>query len=121
VAHDYTGHSQFNPVHGGMKKAARWADDIFVHGHKHNTGMGIVIDPKTQKICHVIRMDSYKRFDDYPKKLGIDDTFMSPCVLTIINPYAKNARDKVIVSLSMRQGTEIFKDMRRRWKKESKK
>ena len=116
VAHDFKGHSQYNSVHGGMKKAMRWADDIYVCGHRHHTGQGLVVDPKTGTACHVIRVDSYKVYDEYPQQLGIDETFLSPCVVTIIDPYWTNPRDKVLVCLSPRRAAEILGDMRNRWK-----
>jgi len=117
VAHDFPGHSQFNPVHGPTKKAMRWGDNLYVCGHKHNTGSGLIIDPKTGVMCHMLRCDSYKRADEYAKKLGIDDTFVSPCITAIINPYAENERGKIMIAYSLEQAAEILTDMRKRFKK----
>lgn len=120
IAHDYKGHSQWNPVHGAMKKGRTWPDDIFVCGHRHHTAVSMNANPVENKAQWFIRVDSYKVFDDYPKEIGIDETFISPCVVTIINPDYESERDKVLVCLDPEQAAFILTKMREKWKNDRK-
>lgn len=117
ASHDFSGHSMWNPVHGGMRKAQRWADDLYVCGHRHHTGIGAVVSPIDNKLSLVIRADSYKVFDDYPKKLGIDETYLSPCPVVIFNPDAQSERDKMLLCLDPDQAASILTHLRAEYKK----
>jgi hypothetical protein len=109
----------WNPVHGGMKVAQRFADDVYVCGHRHHTGMGIVVSPIDNKLSVVIRADSYKVIDDYPKKLGIMETYLSPCPTVILNPDADSERDKVLVVFDPEQAASILTHLRNEFKKKA--
>ena len=85
--HDFSGHSQWNPAHGPMKAAQLGGKDhIYVAGHKHISGYGIVKCPATGRVSHSMLVGSYKLMDRYAKDKGFRDQSLSPCVLTVIDP-----------------------------------
>lgn len=120
ASHDFAGHSMWNPVHGGMRVAQRWADDLYVCGHRHHTGMGIVVSPIDNKLSVIIRADSYKVIDDYPKKLGIQETYLSPCPVVIFNPDATSERDKLITFFDPAQAASVLTHLRAEFNKKHK-
>lgn len=115
AAHNFPGHSMWNPVHGAAKKAMRWPDDIYVCGHLHHTAVAMLPDPVENKTKWLIRLDSYKVIDDYPKQLGIDESFLAPCINTIINPYAERDTDRIRVELDPERAAQILTMMRKEW------
>lgn len=87
--HDFKGSSQWNNAHGAMKAAQMgFRDNILTNGHKHISGYGIVKDPTTGRLSHCIQVATYKTLDDYAVERCLPDQNISPCVTTIINPYA---------------------------------
>jgi len=88
--HDFRGHSQWNTAHGAAKAAQMgWRDHILVCGHKHKSGYNIVKDPSTGIWSHCIQVASYKVHDRYAEEAGFMDQTLSPCVVTLIDPDAK--------------------------------
>lgn len=85
--HDFHGHSMWNTVHGPVKAAKMgWRDHILICGHKHTSGYAIEKDPASGLISHVLRVASYKKFDDYAEELGLPDQCAFPSCVTIIDP-----------------------------------
>lgn len=88
--HDFAGGSMWNPTHGPMKAAQMGVrDDIVICGHKHKSGYSPLKDPETGKVMHCLQVASYKRYDRYAREKGFRDQSLSPCVVTVINPDAK--------------------------------
>jgi len=89
--HDFAGHSQWNPAHGAMKAAQFGTHDhILVNGHKHVSGYGVIKDANSGVVSHCIQVASYKIYDRYAKERGFRDQHISPCAVTIIDPYARD-------------------------------
>ncbi|MHC4647858.1 MAG: metallophosphoesterase family protein [Planctomycetota bacterium] len=87
--HDHSGHSQYNAAHGPSKAAIFGTrDDILIAGHKHVSGYNVIKDPETGKVCHAIRVASYKAYDRFAREKGFRDQAISPCCLTVIDPAA---------------------------------
>ena len=85
--HDWSGHSQWNSVHGPAKAAQMGIDDhIVISGHRHISGYQIIKQQNTGLISHALRVASYKIFDNYGKQLGLRNQNVSPAVVTVINP-----------------------------------
>lgn len=56
----------------------------------------------------MIRCDSYKVYDDYPSKLGIDESFVAPCPVTIINPLTDDPAKRIKVFLDTHEGADYL-------------
>lgn len=112
--HDFAGHSQWNPAHGAMKAAQMgFRDHILVNGHKHVSGYGLVKCPATGVISHCIQVASYKIYDRYARDKGFRDQFISPSVLTVIDPDA-DSMGLVTVFHSIDEGVDYLKFKRRK-------
>lgn len=87
--HDFKGSSQWNTAHPVMKASMLGIrDDIFICGHKHVCGYGVVKSPDDGRICHCLQIGSYKIYDRYARDKGFRDQDISPCVVTVIDPDA---------------------------------
>lgn len=85
--HDFAGHSQYNPVHGQTKATMFGVrDHIAVAGHRHVSGYGVLKDPQSGIVSHLLQVASYKVFDRYARDKGFRDMHLSPCAVTTINP-----------------------------------
>ena len=91
--HKFPGNSMYNVAHGA-NRASREAgilDNIVVAGHIHCSGYNILKNPVTKLVSHCIQVASYKMFDRYAEGLGMMDRNISPSVLIVINPEAKES------------------------------
>jgi hypothetical protein len=87
--HDFSGTSQWNPVHA-VTKAIQMGhrDDVSICGHKHQSGIGAIKDPDTGKCCWGIQVASFKIFDRYAREKGFRDQAISPSATVICDPKA---------------------------------
>lgn len=114
--HDFRGHSQWNPTHGVMKAAQLGKpDDIMICGHKHVSGYQPLKFPGEDRVSHCIQVASYKLFDRYAKERGFRDQFISPGVVTVIDPDASFA-GFITVFHDIEEGAEFLKWKRSRYK-----
>lgn|GEM_PF-3648697 len=87
--HDFKGSSQWNVAHPVMKASMLGIrDDIFICGHKHTCGYGVVKSPDDGRISHCLQIGSYKIYDRFARDKGFRDQHISPCVVTVIDPSA---------------------------------
>ena len=85
--HDFAGHSQWNPVHGLMKAFQMgFRDHLFVAGHKHESGYGMLKDCDSGIAGQMVRVASYKIYDRYAKERGFRDNSFGPACVTVIDP-----------------------------------
>lgn len=95
--HDFQGSSQWNSSHGPMKAALLgFRDHLFVAGHLHVSGYGVVKDVDSGITMHGVRVASYKVHDDYARDKGLRDQHLSPCALVTINPALGNAHPDLL-------------------------
>lgn len=95
--HDFPGHSMWNTVHGLVKAATMGhRDHILAAGHKHTSGYGMVKDPLTGLISHVVRCAGYKELDEYAAKLGLSDVNMFPSSVAIIDPEYDDSDPRLV-------------------------
>lgn len=86
--HDFAGSSIWNPAHGPMKALTMGVrDHIAVAGHKHESAYSVLKDPDSGITMHAVKVASYKTYDRYAKERGFRDSTLSPCALTVIDPY----------------------------------
>ena len=87
VAHDFPGHSQWNPLHGPMKKGKFSGQaDVYVAGHKHNWALFHVEDADNKKTYWSARARGYKFYDHYATVLGIQEQEHGASVCAIFDP-----------------------------------
>lgn len=85
--HDFAGHSQWNPVHSLMKAFTMgFRDHLFVAGHKHESGYGMLKDPASGIAGQMVRVASYKIYDRYAKEKNFRDQSFGPACVTVIDP-----------------------------------
>lgn len=114
--HDFPGNSMWNPAHGPMKAAQMgWRDHILTCGHKHISGYGPLKCPATGIVSHAVRVASYKYVDGFADAKGFPDGNISPCVTTVINPYAEHERDLVVVLQGLESAADYVTYLRKRF------
>ena len=116
--HDFSGHSQYNPVHGPMKANMFGVrDHISVAGHRHVSGHGVLKNPEDGSLCHSFLVAGYKIYDRYAMEKGFRDQRISPGVFTIINPEVPNTHPDFVTHFwDMATGIFFLKALRRRYK-----
>jgi UDP-2,3-diacylglucosamine pyrophosphatase LpxH len=87
AAHDFPGNSQWNSLHGNMKKAKMSQQaDIYISGHKHNWAIHQVEDQDTNRVTWAMRARGYKSVDSYAEHLGFGSQQFGASVVSVINP-----------------------------------
>lgn len=87
AAHDFKGHSQWNPLHGPMKAGMMGQDaDLLICGHKHNWGIYRFENAQRGLRQTFIRLRGYKYMDEYARQLGIVEQETGSGILTIFDP-----------------------------------
>jgi hypothetical protein len=85
--HEFTGHSQWNPVHGAGKNAQMLSGDhLYINGHKHVSGYMPIKYRSQDVMMHAVQVGSYKIYDDYANEKGFVHDQFSPACVTIIDP-----------------------------------
>ena len=96
--HSHKGGSMWNPAHGQMKFAQKGVrDNIIISGHKHQSGYGIVVSPTDHRLCHCIQLASYEAFSEYARANDLPGHFISPSVVTVIDPDATSETGLITV------------------------
>ena len=86
-AHDFHGHSIYNPLHGPMRKGKfSGLADVYVAGHKHNWALFHVENPENKTTYWASRARGYKFFDAYANVLGIAEQEHGASVCAIFDP-----------------------------------
>lgn len=116
--HDFAGHSQYNPVHGQTKATMFGVrDHIAVSGHRHASGYGILKDPQSGIVSHLLQIASYKIFDRFARDKGFRDMHLSPCAVTTIDPALPGDHpDMIKIWWDPDQGVEYLRFLRARKK-----
>lgn len=89
AAHDHSGHSQWNSLHGQQKASSMGGvAHLYIAGHKHNWALAQNEDPQTNRTYWLARVRGYKHIDDYGDKLGFGNQKNGSSIVTIIDPSA---------------------------------
>lgn len=87
AAHDFAGHSMWNPLHGPLRASKIGGEaDLYVCGHKHNWGVYRYENADRGRIQTVVRARGYKFLDDYARRLGIIEQQAGCAILTVFDP-----------------------------------
>ncbi len=87
AAHDFKGHSQWNPLHGPMKAGAMGPEaDIYVCGHRHNWATFTYENASRGREQTFIRVRGYKFLDDYARRMGIIEQEGGCSLMTVFDP-----------------------------------
>lgn len=123
--HNFSGRSQFNPVHGMVKETQlNLKDDILVCGDWHHTGYQPIWYNEGGKgfanggpiLCHAIRVGTYKVYDSFAVECGFKYENWAPNIVAIVDPYATDPKDKVKIEFSTEAGADRLTWMRNKWK-----
>jgi hypothetical protein len=109
--HDFEGSSQWNPAHALMKAFTMgFRDHLFVAGHKHESGYGMLKDPQSGITGHMVRVASYKIYDRYAKERNFRDQSFGPACVTVIDPELPDTHpDRCKVFWDVDEGVKFLK------------
>jgi hypothetical protein len=93
ASHDFKGRSMWNNAYGPARKAQLHGDaDIYICGHLHTSGYQHGYRPNGD-MWHAVRIDSYKRIDDYVEELDIEPTNGYACPVALVDPDADKSEN----------------------------
>jgi len=120
--HMFKGVSMWNTAHGVAKAVQMgWRDHILTCGHIHTSGYQVLKDPASGLISHALQVGSFKIFDKYADKLGLDDRNIFNCPVTIIDPRYDDDDNRLITTIfNPIEGAEYLTWKRDNWKKDRK-
>ena len=117
--HTHKGNSMYNPSHAQLKKNFRGSDcDVIIGAHIHSSAYTMVKNGVTGKIGHCVRVGTYKRYDEFPDMLGLEDECISPSVMAVIDPRRQDT-GKVTMFHDSGQGAEYLTFLRSLYGKEA--
>lgn len=91
AAHDHTGHSQWNSLHGQQKASLMGGTaHLYIAGHKHNWALAQNECPHTHRIYWLARARGYKHIDHYGENLGFGSQKQGSSIVTVIDPNASD-------------------------------
>jgi hypothetical protein len=87
AAHDFKGHSMWNPLHGPMK-AGQMGDgaDLYVCGDKHNWACFEFENAARGRRQTFVRVRGYKFMDEYARRLGLHEQKEGCAAVTVFDP-----------------------------------
>lgn len=87
AAHDFPGHSMWNPTHGGQRKAYMGeAADIYACGHRHNWALHKEEHAERGHTYSILRARGYKAMDEHAERLGFGQQLHGASVVTVFVP-----------------------------------
>jgi hypothetical protein len=90
AAHDFPGHSMWNPTHGAQRKAYMGeVADIYACGHRHNWAMHREEHAERGHVYSIIRARGYKALDDHADKLGFITQRHGASVVSVFDPATR--------------------------------
>lgn len=114
AAHDHPGNSMWNPLHGQVK-AAKFGDaDLVIAGHRHNWAISQWEMAERDAVPLMVRVASYKRFDDYARKLGKIEQKEGSAVLIVINPHSQTKSGRMLAFPDVSVGADYLTWLRQR-------
>jgi hypothetical protein len=121
--HMFKGTSIWNTAHGVSRAIQTgWRDHILTCGHIHVSGYQVLKDPSSGLISHGLQVASFKIFDSYADKLGLEDKNIFNCPVTIIDPrYADDDNRLITTIFHPEEGAQFLDYKRYQWKKHKKK
>ncbi len=89
AAHNHTGHSQWNALHGQQKASSIGGiAHVYIAGHLHNWALAQNECPNTGRIYWLARARGYKHIDHYAENLGFGSQKNGSSIVMVIDPKA---------------------------------
>lgn len=112
-AHDFPGHSMWNPTHAGGR-AARFLSDaeLFVSGHRHNWAH--LQFPMPDRVVNVVALGSYKKHDEYAERCGFPECEGGETIVTIFNPASRSRTGRIKTFGDLAEGADYLRFLRGR-------
>ena len=113
ASHNFPGHSQWNSLHGAGKAAAMKEEaDVYVAGHTHNWALHTEENASRGFVYDIVRARGYKYLDDHADRLGFDSQAFGASVVTVFNPAAERADERLQTFRNLRLGIEFCRYLR---------
>ena len=113
VAHDFKGHSIYNPLHGLFRRALEdGADDLYVAGHRHTAAEGSFENGFRGKQYTFLRVKGYKQWDDYAYQRGFPMQEEGAAALAVINPLSESKSGRCRTFPNILDGLEYLNSLR---------
>ncbi|BAQ18280.1 hypothetical protein [Methyloceanibacter caenitepidi] len=105
AAHDFAGNSIWNPMHGLMREGQKGEDaDLYVAGHKHNSGLFVFENPGRGRIQTFLRVRGYKFMDDHARRLSLKEQRTGCGGVTVFEPE----RRTITTFLDVEEGADFL-------------
>lgn len=87
AAHDFSGHSQWNALHGNTKVAKfKQHAELYICGHRHNWALSQIENVERETTSWLARCRGYKFHDDYAFVKGFEQQNFGQAILQVIDP-----------------------------------
>lgn len=108
-AHNFSGNSQWNPLHGLAKAAMLREDaDILACGHLHNYAYSSFENSNRGKVQHLLRVRGYKYMDSYARQLGIYEQEHGASGFFVFDPWHQEKSGQLIFFPSVDAGCDYL-------------
>ena len=115
AAHDFKGNSQYNTLHGHIKRALEdGRADLYVCGHKHNAGQMGVENGWRGRRYEMVRVMGYKVADDYAFRGQFPQQTEGHSCLAVIDPFAETKEGRCRTFLNLAEGVEHLEMLKAR-------
>lgn len=116
AAHDFKGHSQWNPLHGPLKASMMgdWAH-LYACGHKHNWGSFHIPNAERDITSYVIRARGYKMIDSYAAREMFPNQSGGQSIFCIVDPYSQSEEGFLTCTPDVELGLTILDALKTRW------
>ena len=114
AAHNFPGHSQYNKLHGAMKKAGKSPADLLIAGDKHCWALQQDEDAESGHVQWFARARGYKFIDSYGEQLGYDSQQYGAAIMSVYDPD-KDGPGFLQCFADAEEGADFLKWKRSRW------
>lgn len=112
AAHDHSGHSQWNSLHGQQKASTMGGiAHLYIAGHKHNWALAQNECPHTHRVYWLARARGYKHIDSYGENLGFGSQKSGSSIVTVIDPKA-NELNRIKCFADVKEGADYLTYLR---------
>jgi hypothetical protein len=116
AAHDHSGHSQWNSLHGQQKASSMGGTaHVYIAGHKHNWALAQNECPHTSRVYWLARARGYKHIDHYGENLGFGSQRFGSSIVIVIDPKASDV-NMVRCFADVKEGADYLTFLRNRGK-----
>jgi hypothetical protein len=115
AAHDFKGHSKYNPLHALMARALEdGQDDAYVAGHRHTSAKGDFENGFRGQHYHFVRVRGYKAWDSHAHRNMFPQQVAGAAAMFIVDPYAEPA-NRAQVRHDLAEGLDLLNYLKTRY------